>query len=145
MMKITWLKIFSIVCLSACLDTDTSQHEMLTPEILQNVDTDHSKDMLFGHYENVNTAYGGSYKGCCVFDDNRILLANFVVRYFEQNTGQSFSENNMLIGSTSNSIWVYIVPKNISISTSAPSSQNSYFLEIDKKTAKVISFRKMAE
>lgn len=145
MMKFPSLTILLIICLSACMDNDVRQQEMLTPEILQNIDANQSKETLFGHYENVNTGYGGSYKGCCVFDEVRLSLANFVVKYFEQNTGQSFSDKNMLIGSTNNSIWVYIVPKDISISTSVPSSQNSYFLEIDKKTAKVTGFRKMVE
>lgn len=116
-------------------------NEKLTPEMVQNIETSNQQEMLFGHYENVNTVYGGSYKGCCVFDENRIAIANFVTTLFEKETGQKFTGRNMLIGSTSNSLLIYIVPTNNSISL----AQKSYILEITKETAEVRTFREMVE
>jgi len=116
-------------------------NKKLTPEMLQSIGTSNQQEMLFGHYENVNTVYGGSYKGCCVFDEDRIAIANFVVTFFEKETGQKFTDRNMLIGSTSNSLWIYIVPKNYTSS----SNEKSYFLEIDKETAEVSDFIAMVK
>jgi len=138
-MKHFCILLLSTIMLVAC--NNKLEVIKLTPEIVQSIETTSQQEMLFGHYENVNTVYGGSYKGCCVFDKNRLALANFAVAVYEKKTGQKFTDVNMLIGSSSTAILVYLVP----LHESQPPTQKSYLIEIDKQTAEVTAFRELIE
>ena len=112
----------------------------LSPRVLQQIDVSDRQSILFGHYEDLVTVQGRRFEGCCVFDANRIALANFVVRLFENSTGESFADREMLVGGLNDKIVVYIVPKAL---TASPTDK-TYVLELDRKTATINSFKASA-
>lgn len=126
--------------LAACTDTreiEFGDASGLSPGVLQNIDVSERQSILFGHYEHLNTVYGRTFEGCCVYDADRLALANYAVRLFENSTGESFENKEMLIGSVDNNVWIYFVPKSL---LPNPVSK-TYVLELDQKTAEVISFK----
>jgi len=139
MKRIIFILVTSILILAAC--SAEPAIEKLTPENIQNIETSTQQKMLFGHYENVNTAHGGSYKGCCVFNADRMKLAQFIIEFFEEETGKEFSSRDMLIGTTNEKVLVYIEPS----SEMRAVTDKSYYMEINKVTAEVEIFKQGEE
>ena len=75
-----------------------------------------------------------------MYDANRLALANYAVKLFENSTGESFENREMLIGSVDNNIWVYFVPK----STIPNPVAKTYVLELDQESGDVNSFKILA-
>lgn len=129
--------LFIIILLSGCAQQQPNENQNLTPEIIQNVETTSEQELLFGHYENVNTVYGGSYKGCCVFNKERMKLAHFAIDYFEAQTGEEFGDRDMLIGTTNDKVLVYIKPS----ASMRKNTSKTYYMQINKASAEVEAFK----
>ena len=125
-----------LVLLTGCTPQNAVVKQTITPEIIQNIDTTSEQALLYGHYENVRTVYGGSYKGCCVLNEDRIKLAQFVMNLFEEKTGEEFGDRNMLIGSDAVSIIIDIEPSDRMKSL----NPKRYYVKINKSTALVETF-----
>ena len=134
---------FAVISLGACnqvADLTSGGTAKINPEILQKIEVSDRQSILFGHYEHLATIHGRTFEACCVFDANRIKLANYIVQLFENSTGKSFDDREMLIGGVDDKIWVFIVPKSLS---AAPLAK-TYVVELDKNTGLINSFKASA-
>ena len=130
--------------LTACSgsqDIKVTGKSSINPQVLQQIDVSDRQSILFGHYEHLTTAYGLTFEGCCVFDANRLQLANYIVRLFESSTNESFGSREMLIGTVNDKIWVYIVPKALTETAIG----KSYVIELDRTSGEVESFKLLAK
>lgn len=109
----------------------------ISPTVLQKIEVSDRQAILFGHYEHLVTVQGRAFEGCCVFDASRIELANYIVELFENSTGKSFSDREMMIGAVGDLVYVYIVPKSLN----ATPIEKTYVVELDRKTARLKSFK----
>ena len=112
----------------------------LNPSVLQNIEVSDRQSILFGQYEHLTTVHGRTFEGCCVYDANRLALANYAVKLFENSTGERFQNKEMLIGAVDDNIWIYFVPK----STIPNPVAKTYVLELDQKSGEVLSFKILA-
>lgn len=129
--------------LTACVESreiEKGDASGLSPNVLKSIEVSDRQSILFGHYEHLNTVRGRTFEGCCVYDSNRLALANYAVKLFENSTGESFNDKEMLIGIVDENIWIYFVPK----STLPNPTAKTYVLELDQATAEVISFKLLA-
>ncbi|NNC37822.1 MAG: hypothetical protein EX271_00650 [Acidimicrobiales bacterium] len=143
MRKILLTAVIMAVPLSACIegrDIEVGDASGLSPSVLKKIDVSDRQSILFGHYEHLSTVSGRTFEGCCVYDANRLELANYAVKLFENSTGDSFDNMEMLIGAVDNNIWIYFVPK----STIPNPRAKTYVLELDQNTGEVISFKLLA-
>jgi len=135
--------LLALLAIAACSETreiELGEASGLSPAVLQKIDVSDRQSILFGHYEHLSTVHGRTFEGCCVYDANRLALANYAVKLFENSTGESFQNKEMLIGSVDNNIWIYFVPK----STIPNPRAKTYVLELDQETGEVISFKILA-
>lgn len=110
----------------------------ITTDVLRDVSLSEQQGLLFGHYENVNNAYGDNYRGCCVLNLNRVILINYLIEKYEKDLGRSFKGQNMLLGTTNSKVWVIISPE---VEGESP----SYFIEFDKNSAENSGFSRMKD
>lgn len=110
----------------------------ITTDVLRDVSLSEQQELLFGHYENVNNAYGDNYRGCCVLNSNRVILINYLIEKYEKDLGRSFEGQNMLLGTTNSKVWVIISPE-------VEEENPSYFIEFDKNSAKNSGFSRMKD
>jgi hypothetical protein len=140
MTKFSTIAILAILAVTGCSEVTelrVGDATGINPTVLQKIDVSDRQSILFGHYEDLVTVHGRTFEGCCVFDANRIELANYIVRLFENTTGEDFANREMLIGAVNDKVYVYIVPKAL---TAAPRAK-TYVVELDKKTAVLNSFK----